>query len=299
MGSGWSSTVQTRVVITEIDGSAGLFFYSPDVGAGTLVGSWTAQAGTDPYSNAYPAGLQIQDGQSTILLSELQSLATMTLGTGNPNIFSDAMLQASASGTGSTEFDQLFLAGAVELVQDDNSGLYITSSSSGGTVSSSSSLYYIAKNSTVQHNYLRVGFNGARIAAGALTAVQPGTGTSTTNPAVAETWHTAALTASFTIGGAGPDTAPRYRLDGNGGVRLDGVAYTTAATAANTLAFTLPTGYTPTERKRLVSVTNASGYTVPGSNVWAILPDGTVELAPSTNAAGQQAVLDGLWFPVD
>jgi hypothetical protein len=57
VSNGWSSQDNILIVITDITGYSGLFFYSPTVGPGNLVGSWTANGGTDPYGNVYPAGL--------------------------------------------------------------------------------------------------------------------------------------------------------------------------------------------------------------------------------------------------
>ena len=81
-------------------------------------------------------------------------------------------------------------------------------------------------------------------------------------------------------------------------VRLDGAVYTSAATAAGATAFTLPVGYRPTQRKRFIGISNFSGYTA-GMTLFTVNTTGTVVVAPLSNAAGQQAVLDGIVFPVD
>jgi hypothetical protein len=39
--------------------NAGIFLYSPTPGLGNLIGSWSSVAGTDPYGNLYPSGLQV------------------------------------------------------------------------------------------------------------------------------------------------------------------------------------------------------------------------------------------------
>lgn len=57
MSNGWSSQDNILVVITDVSGYSGLFFYSPTVGPGNLVGSWAAAAGVDPYGNSYSAGI--------------------------------------------------------------------------------------------------------------------------------------------------------------------------------------------------------------------------------------------------
>lgn len=55
VGPGGGTIIRAREVI--IFGKLGLFVYDPAPGPGTLVGSFTGQAGTDPYGNSYPAGV--------------------------------------------------------------------------------------------------------------------------------------------------------------------------------------------------------------------------------------------------
>jgi hypothetical protein len=55
VGPGGGTIIRARDVI--IFGKLGLFVYDPAPGPGTLVGSFTGQAGTDPYGNSYPAGV--------------------------------------------------------------------------------------------------------------------------------------------------------------------------------------------------------------------------------------------------
>lgn len=63
MSNPWSNQLVSLVVVTAPPGQyAGIFVYSPAPGPGTLIGSWAAQAGTDPYGNAYPQGLNVTTG---------------------------------------------------------------------------------------------------------------------------------------------------------------------------------------------------------------------------------------------
>lgn len=59
---GWANQANRRLVVVEGSAYTGLFFYEPTAAAGNLVGSWTAEAGTDPYGNAYPAGINVTIG---------------------------------------------------------------------------------------------------------------------------------------------------------------------------------------------------------------------------------------------
>lgn len=141
------------------------------------------------------------------------------------------------------------------------------------------------------------------IVTGALTAI----GGTAANPTLVttDTWHVIGqpgepvFGAGFGVPGAG-DQSPRFQLQADGTVMFDGVALTTAATAANATLFTLPAAaYIPLKRKRFAGVTSASGYATPGQTLVNIAPaTGVVSLVPACSGAGQQIVLDGMRFPV-
>lgn len=60
MAGSWSNTAVSLIVLIEqVTGYSGIFGYSPTIGAGNLVFSLAAAAGTDPYGNAYPKGLSV------------------------------------------------------------------------------------------------------------------------------------------------------------------------------------------------------------------------------------------------
>lgn len=298
VNNSWSNESQTLIVITDISGYSGLFFYSPLIGTGDLVGSWTATAGTDPYGNPYPAGFMIQDGASRIIINSVLGIITESFVTGNPHVDFSAFIQAGAPGIGIAQVDQWLVSSAQNSTYGDTAGVVVQSNNSENTNPAKAYLYYESPTGG-QNDYLTVSAAGAVISAGNITATQPGTGTSLTDVAVSETWHDAALTADFTTSAA--DQVPRYRLEpiAGGVVRLDGAVYTSAATPADTTMFTLPDGYRPLERKRFVGNTNASGYTTIGGALVAVSTAGVVSVTPTTSAAEQQIVLDGMTFPVD
>ena len=63
MTTPWSNQLVSVVIVTAPSGAyAGIFIYTPAPGAGNLIGSWAAEAGTDPYGNAYPQGLNVTKG---------------------------------------------------------------------------------------------------------------------------------------------------------------------------------------------------------------------------------------------
>jgi hypothetical protein len=54
---GWNNEVFSLLIVTSGSGFTGLFVYSPAPGHGNLIASVAAQAGTDPYGNAYSQGI--------------------------------------------------------------------------------------------------------------------------------------------------------------------------------------------------------------------------------------------------
>lgn len=59
---GWQNNIFPLLIIDASGAFTGLFVYSPAPGNGNLIASIAAAAGTDPYGNAYKAGMQIQGG---------------------------------------------------------------------------------------------------------------------------------------------------------------------------------------------------------------------------------------------
>lgn len=63
MSTPWNNQLVSLVIVSAPSGAyAGIFVYSPAPGHGNLIGSWAASAGTDPYGNAYPQGLNVTLG---------------------------------------------------------------------------------------------------------------------------------------------------------------------------------------------------------------------------------------------
>lgn len=121
-----------------------------------------------------------------------------------------------------------------------------------------------------------------------LAAVQPNT---TTTP---ETWHSMVPLAGFTAGGE----PPRYKLMPDNTVMLGGDINLTAAQAANTAFFGMPSGYVPTQSSVYVNRTTLSGYAA-GASVVKCEAGGALRMVPAGNAAGQFFTLDGIRYPLD
>jgi hypothetical protein len=62
---GWNNEIFSLLIVTSGGGFTGLFVYSPAPGAGNLIASVAAQAGTDPYGNAYSRGVASYAGGGT------------------------------------------------------------------------------------------------------------------------------------------------------------------------------------------------------------------------------------------
>jgi hypothetical protein len=276
--------------------SAGAFFYDGVPALGDLLVSIAGAAGFDDYGNAYAEGLSVGVATPRVVIGPVAGEALIYFPTGALDENSAPAIQAFLQNSGQNSL--LVVRGGTPSTELDYSALALTSSSEDGTTTQASGdLIYVDTGGTT-HEVVTTGHAGAAIA-GSVTAVVPGSGTSRANVFQTETWHTATLAAGFTTSVS--DEPPRYRLEGTGGgvVRLDGTAYTSAATAAGAPVFTLPVGYRPTIRRRFVGTTNASGYTTVGGALWSIAPTGVVTLTPACSAASQQACLDGITFAID
>lgn len=301
--NGWSNQTSRRIVVVVGTPYSGIFFYDPVIGHGDLLLSIAADAGTDPYNNSYPQGFSFGfSGSAQVVIGTLGGSPLMYFPTGNADTHNSAAIQTITQGSGTGEYDQIQVLGAQSTAQNDSVLTTWLGSSEDGTQQPQIQEYYHDPSGTY-HLYRLLTFAG-NASTGSVTAVEPGTGTSRANAAVPEVWHVVgtagnpAFGTGFTSGGT--DQIPRFRMEGTaGGVcRLDGVLYSSAATAAGATGFTLPVGYRPTTRKRYVCSTNASGNALGGADI-DVLPTGAVTVGPAMNAAGQQVVLDGITFPVD
>lgn len=304
--AGSSITSSTFAGTDFVINSAGLFFYGGAPAAGNLMMALARVAGSDSFGNAYAQGLTIMNSNGFAVVAGLTGGSPLIyFPTGRSQIHNSSALQTITMGTGASSYEQLQILGAQDSTQMDAVDTTWISSSSDGTTQPAQLLDFYHDPSGGFHFYRSMTFAGSD-EVGSITGVQPATGSSRANPAIAEVWHQVGTTGNPAYGtgfgsNAAVDQIPRFRLDGlAGGIcRLDGVLYTNAATAANAVAFILPAGYRPTIRKRFGGLsTNFSGNTLGAADV-VVLPTGAVEMGPAASASGQQMVLDGIVFPVD
>lgn len=299
--------------------SSGEFFYSGTPANGNLILSLANTSGTDAQGNTYVAGLGIYTASTNIgswnatgfkILNTASSLngtlsvtpngttgisPVLSLNTGENVSSTTAHIEAQYQGALSA--DALSFVGPVTTADADASQILLSIIGAAAGAPGSATGQFLWRDTPSGQSVLgQWDNNGFHIYMGSINGVQPGTGT----PPIAETWHTAALTASFTNNGAA-DAPPRYRIEpvGSGSVvRLDGtVVVNVAAVPGATTMFTLPVGYRPATRKRFTGDTNFVGATV-GMTLVQVASTGVVTCGPNGTTA-EQLVLDGMTFPLD
>jgi hypothetical protein len=276
---GVSSGVDVANVVIVYGPNAGLFEYAGTPGPGNPPVIWATEAARDPYKNALPfTGLGVRNG------SGLTRIDGGTIQVGAAGEFTMGTLNDSGTGVTSLESStasNVDVAAALELF------------SKVASPTGNPAVWFIPGS----------GANGGvflDLTNGTVYPAQPGTNSTP------EAWHVIgqpgepAFGAGFGAPGIADQTA-RYRYTTDGYVKLDGIAVTTAATAANAVLWTFAnTGYYPLKRKRFSGDTNASGYVTPGQSLIQVNvgPPATVNVVPAASGAGQVIVLDGMEYPI-
>jgi hypothetical protein len=290
----WSNQTTTRVVIVEGTPYSGLFFYSPAPGPGNLVGSWTAAAGTDPYGNAYPAGIYLVNIDST---GTLNIPLTNTLGQ-SPIIELDTGLGLSSippsiygRGEQGDQVDALILRGPTAIGDADASSILI--GILGGTaVADTATLIMQFSDSGGAVSLLLANDQGVNIGAGMITAPQPGGGAG--SQLAPETWHTPVYESG--AGWAGGPTSGsfqplQYRLQPDGLIALIGICHNAGAAGAGSTILVLPPGYLPSIGQRVPCTINSGGTL--SANGLEIETGGQVNLMASIS--GGDVIVDALF----
>jgi len=238
--------------------SGEILVYSGTPASGNLIGAWSGASGTDSHGNSYPQGLSVgAAGTGQVLLFDNGGqgvLSFVNTGFGNGSLF------GGVSGT----YAYVVLTGPGNTVTGHTDYAENALFSSDGVSSSASEefIYWDANGSS--HAYSLMNCGGFQIAAGSIAAVQPGTGTSSTNPANTETWHYVGTSGQPGFGSGWSNygtgfASLAFRLLPTGNVEIRGKV---APGSANSTMFTLPTGYRPaTEQQLPYAVTNLSTTT--------------------------------------
>jgi hypothetical protein len=296
-----------------IDGGRDAIFYYDT--SGHLILSLAPAAGTDAFSNAYPAGLGIysagtllgvwdgntwsigESGQGQIRAVVASFIPQLEFVTTNANIGNPTTATASVNGSGTAGYDEFDLEGPGDATNIEQWFVTLRSASKDGTNRGQALIRMLANIGTLVASTFDFG-GGHHL--GDLTAVHPGTGTSATL-AVAETWQIPVVSASFRT-----DTIShplRYRKDGlgpSGVVRLDGGVQANGAGPwpAGTDIIQLPVGYRPLAGQRSY-VTKCSVLPSPGTGTIKVLNTGEIQLDVALTANTQQVFFEGVEFPLD
>jgi hypothetical protein len=250
----WSNQLVSLLIISASGAFTGLFMYTPAPGAGNLVASITPNSGTDPFGNAYPAGITeglVNKIQATLFADPVTGIGRLRylLHSGNwtnPEIV--------AGITGSPNFADIGVIGPASTAVGFTDNLTMAFNSSDAVSSSANISTFYNSPASGTFTYLTIDASGVGIrACSQLTATQPGTGTPGT-PAQSETWHSLGTLAGYTV------NTGRYRMLSTGEPQLE-IDVTALGANGASVAFSnaLPSGYRPaadTRRSLAGSMTN-------------------------------------------
>jgi hypothetical protein len=314
MGNGWENSTFIRVIVIEGVPYSGIFFYSPTLGTGNLVGSWTSQAGTDPYGNPYPAGLALYDGSGDLIgnwntsgltiQAQPNSGGALSIGAAGTSGASPALELTSGLAPAGT--NPLFIQVLNALITAGMDTLLITGPQSPLSTDAHESYVYAALTQGAgdygallqlafwevtdgAHNYLEISKTGAALI-GSVTGTVPGS-----LPATAETWHSLAALPyqnAWTDFGAGHQDG-RYQIDATGRVWLDGDLAPGTYTNGTTI-FTMPADYRPVAVRTYTRQTEGNGGGTLGISVF---PTGGVIIDNIVSTAGVLVDLSGISWP--
>lgn len=204
---GWSNVASavlsaTTVIIDSDNPEAGIFVYSPNPGQGNLVLSITAQAGTDPYDNAFPEGIYIgnDSDQATLWLTIQDSTASLYFPTPpiESDIKNDSQITGGIETVGGGTLPFLVILSPQVSVRDDFTQISLYGSSTDEGVIAGLTLNYTAVSSSGEsNNYVEVNQFGGQLV-GMSDAIEP---TNTAEPlAFVETTHQATLATDWDQG---------------------------------------------------------------------------------------------------
>lgn len=290
---GWTNVAAAvievvTVIIVADEPGAGIFLYNGPPENGDLIGSLAAAAGTDAYGNSYPEGFKFGGvgGTAAVVISVGADGKTGLIYFPGivPNIENDAHIQLNQQGTGSGQYSFLTIASAEDNSQQDIIAASWAASSHDGTQVPTLTIAYQDPSSAV-HNMLSASLAGLT-GIGTFTAPHPGTGTSRTNVATAETWQTPSYQTGWAGGGATQVIQPlQYRLSPDGTVQLLGAFHATNGAPSGVIA-TVSSDYIPSEIQKFPAVIETAGAA--SAAFMAVDTSGNIQIAP-TPASGADA----------
>jgi hypothetical protein len=227
--------------------SGGMFVYSGSPGPGNPPVFSVSNATEDPYGNAIAPGIWAgQFGGQQAGLEVIGALGQLAFPTGLAVALAggaDSRLSGNGLGTITQFYSTQDAAGGG--AGSDRVFMQMQDYLANG---SSATWFLVYQDDTgAAHDQAAGSWAGVTLnTVGTIVAVQPGTGTSSANVAVNETWHTAALAAGWAASGGVAGLFYRLVPDGTFAGTVEVIADIINATATgNSVCFTLPAGYRP------------------------------------------------------
>ena len=264
----------------------GVFIYQGSPAAGNPPVFSMSDATEDPYGNPIAAGIwagQFGGVQAGLDISPAGNHGQLVLPTGSPlEALGGGMIGSPGL---SNPFAQVF--GPQGFAPDDDRAIMTFF----GAAAGSGAFWQVVYNSLVTSSaivQMSGGYGGVQLSGvSGLTAVLPGTGTSTSAPAQPETWHDLTPDAGWTV-----VNQPQYRLLPGTGVQVRGLI-TIAATAVQVSI----NGATPIDPAYRPAVTRYYRTPMPAPDLAGSvdIQGNGVFVMRASGFAATQAILDGIY----
>ena len=246
-----------------------MLVYSGTPAAGNLVGSWSGAGGTDAKGNPYIKGLAVGLDTGSQVLLQLLSGNSSALGLPTNAAIEDtaafAAIVAGTGGSGTGQYISLAMEGPAVTNQGDFIVINLNSANAGSTSSANGDFDYV-DTAAITHQYAYVSAAGFIVSVGAITAVNPATGTVTT-PATAETPHSLSglLTNGWSVRSGG--YLAQYQMTAEGRVQIDFELSHAGTSGSSTVTTALPSEYWPAHPQDIPCGWNSSGSPASGPTV--------------------------------
>jgi hypothetical protein len=250
LGYGVQPGVSNQVVLAQyviiFGTNGGLFIYAGSPGPGNPPIYSISNSDSDPYGNAvFPGLVAGANGTNQVIIQTSGSIASIFFPSSATSSFADAEILAVNS-NGGVELNLISSSDSANPgATSDRVALALFDNLAGSGSARWAAGYFDA--SGAFHFQIAGDNTGVQLGPVAgMNATHPGTGTSSANPAVAETWQAATLLNGWTGAGGGINGF-RYRIAPWGThLEIEADIINTTATG-NSICFTLPAGYRPTQ----------------------------------------------------
>ena len=276
----------------------GLFVYTPGTtpAAGNQPIYSVTDATADPFGNPTKQGFVVYDlpGFLQMHINATYDQPAVEFATGVGSEENNAALYAiPVNESLVNELIEFNLLGP-ESTDDNGQALIQLVSAAADGSSLSGGVIYIGFSGAFT-NLAHWNYEGFSIDAGSVTAVKPGTGTGTSNPAAAERWHTASITGTGYSAGS---PAPAYKLYADNTAALTGLVSVLSGSAGATF-LTLPSQYRPASVKKFPVAFNAGTPAAAANAQITVNTSGAVQFSAPPTGANFTFALDNVRFALD